>query len=113
MVPSLCLQDFLLGARVLKLYRRSLRIARRAPDHARGLLVLRRKHYISPVKVSSPQDSEVEKNQDCRDMQGRDALDQRRAGEGEESRRDARYTGPLKWRSLSSEAYSFRDCHYT
>ncbi|KAK4803683.1 hypothetical protein SAY86_003500 [Trapa natans] len=54
MVPSLCLQDFLVRARVLKLYRRSLRIARRAPDHARGLLVLRRKHYISPVKVSSP-----------------------------------------------------------
>jgi len=36
MVHSLSLQDFLLRARVLKLYRQALRIARRAPDHAQG-----------------------------------------------------------------------------
>lgn len=30
------LQDFLLRARVLKLYRQSLRVTRRAPVHARG-----------------------------------------------------------------------------
>ncbi|KAK4794429.1 hypothetical protein SAY86_012423 [Trapa natans] len=56
MVPSLGLQDFLLRARVLKLYRRALRIAHRAPDHARAEL---RKAIRQ----------EVETNRDCRDRQ--------------------------------------------
>ncbi|KAK4744386.1 hypothetical protein SAY87_010698 [Trapa incisa] len=50
------LQDFLLRARVLKLYRRALRIAHRAPDHARAEL---RKAIRQ----------EVETNRDCRDRQ--------------------------------------------
>jgi len=36
MAPPLDLQDFLLRARVLKLYRHALRIARRAPTDTRG-----------------------------------------------------------------------------
>uniref|UniRef100_A0A2P2JP42 Complex 1 LYR protein domain-containing protein n=1 Tax=Rhizophora mucronata TaxID=61149 RepID=A0A2P2JP42_RHIMU len=36
MVLSFDLQDFILRAQVLKLYRQALRTARRAPDHARG-----------------------------------------------------------------------------
>lgn len=36
MVLLLDLQDFLLRARVLKLYRQALRVAGRAPEHARG-----------------------------------------------------------------------------
>ncbi|PON73423.1 LYR motif-containing protein [Parasponia andersonii] len=38
MVASFNLQDFILRARVLKLYRQALRSARRAPLHARGEL---------------------------------------------------------------------------
>ncbi|XVF63616.1 hypothetical protein PTKIN_Ptkin09bG0100900 [Pterospermum kingtungense] len=56
MVPLLDLQDFLLRARVLKLYRQALRIARRAPDHSRAELrqVIRQ---------------EMENNRDCKDKQ--------------------------------------------
>lgn len=36
MVLLLDLQDFLLRAQVLKLYRQALRVARRVPEHARG-----------------------------------------------------------------------------
>lgn len=36
MVLSFDLQDFIIRARVLKLYRQALRTARRAPEQARG-----------------------------------------------------------------------------
>lgn len=36
MALSFDLQDFILRARVLKLYRQALRTAKRAPEHARG-----------------------------------------------------------------------------
>ncbi|GKU90165.1 hypothetical protein SLE2022_217680 [Rubroshorea leprosula] len=56
MALSLDLQDFLLRARVLKLYRQALRIARRAPDHSRDELkqTIRR---------------EMESNRNCNDKQ--------------------------------------------
>ncbi|KAI6690824.1 hypothetical protein NL676_027652 [Syzygium grande] len=56
MVHSFSLRDFLLRARVLKLYRQALRIARRAPDHAQAELrqTIRR---------------EIEKNRYCDDKQ--------------------------------------------
>ncbi|GLT35006.1 hypothetical protein SLA2020_094910 [Shorea laevis] len=56
MVLSLDLQDFLLRARVLKLYRQALRIARRAPDHSRDELkqTIRR---------------EMQSNKNCNDKQ--------------------------------------------
>ncbi|EPS72944.1 hypothetical protein M569_01813 [Genlisea aurea] len=50
------LQEFLLRARVLKLYRQSLRVSRRAPSNSRDevQLIVRR---------------EIEGNRDCRDRQ--------------------------------------------
>ncbi|XVE69671.1 hypothetical protein DITRI_Ditri10aG0009700 [Diplodiscus trichospermus] len=56
MVLSLDLQDFLLRARVLKLYRQALRTARRAPEHSRAEL----KQVIR---------QEMESNRDCKDKQ--------------------------------------------
>ncbi|XP_030440837.1 uncharacterized protein LOC115662879 isoform X2 [Syzygium oleosum] len=56
MVHSFSLQDFLLRARVLKLYRQALRIARRAPDHAQAEL----RQTIR---------QEIEKNRYCDDKQ--------------------------------------------
>ncbi|GAB4827637.1 hypothetical protein Ancab_034522 [Ancistrocladus abbreviatus] len=50
------LQDFILRARVLKLYRQALRTSRRAPSHARDEL----KQTIR---------QEMEKNRDCNDKQ--------------------------------------------
>ena len=44
MVLLLDLQDFLLRARVLKLYRQALRVAGRAPEHAKGKI-------SSPLKI--------------------------------------------------------------
>ena len=42
MALPLDLQDFIVRAQVLKLYRQALRTARRAPGHARGNLRFRR-----------------------------------------------------------------------
>jgi hypothetical protein len=42
MVLAFDLQDFLLRARVLKLYRQALRTAQKAPAHARGETLLRK-----------------------------------------------------------------------
>lgn len=54
MVLALDLRDFLLRAQVLKLYRQALRIARRAPGHARADLM----HMIR---------QEMENNRNCSD----------------------------------------------
>ncbi|KAM3264209.1 putative protein isoform X1 [Capsicum chacoense] len=53
---TLSLEDFLIRARVLKLYRHALRISRRAPSHARADLrqIIRR---------------EMENNRNCNDKQ--------------------------------------------
>ncbi|KAL5778280.1 hypothetical protein ACOSP7_011206 [Xanthoceras sorbifolium] len=56
MVLSFDLQDFILRARVLKLYRQALRTARRAPLQASGEL----RQTIR---------QEMEKNRDCKDKQ--------------------------------------------
>uniref|UniRef100_A0A2P2JP29 LYR motif-containing protein 2 n=1 Tax=Rhizophora mucronata TaxID=61149 RepID=A0A2P2JP29_RHIMU len=56
MVLSFDLQDFILRAQVLKLYRQALRTARRAPDHARAEL----KQAIR---------KEMEINRNCNDKQ--------------------------------------------
>ncbi|KAG5232201.1 LYR MOTIF-CONTAINING PROTEIN 2 [Salix viminalis] len=56
MVLSFGLQDFILRARVLKLYRQALRTTRRAPDDARADL----KQTIR---------QEMENNRDCNDKQ--------------------------------------------
>ncbi|XP_013617836.1 PREDICTED: uncharacterized protein LOC106324410 [Brassica oleracea var. oleracea] len=56
MVNSLDMQSFILRARVLKLYRKALKIAHRAPPQARGEL-----------KPSIRQ--EMEKNSECKDKQ--------------------------------------------
>nr|GLL38215.1 uncharacterized protein LOC103321195 [Ipomoea trifida]GMD41300.1 putative complex 1 LYR protein [Ipomoea batatas]GMD44360.1 putative complex 1 LYR protein [Ipomoea batatas]GMD47760.1 putative complex 1 LYR protein [Ipomoea batatas]GMD49026.1 putative complex 1 LYR protein [Ipomoea batatas] len=56
MAPPLDLQDFLLRARVLKLYRHALRIARRAPTDTRG-------------EVSEIIRQEMENNRSCNDKQ--------------------------------------------
>ncbi|KAI8548982.1 uncharacterized protein LOC131334499 [Rhododendron vialii] len=56
MVLALDLRDFLLRAQVLKLYRQALRIARRAPGHARADLM----HMIR---------QEMENNRNCSDKQ--------------------------------------------
>ncbi|KAK9946877.1 hypothetical protein M0R45_012320 [Rubus argutus] len=50
------LQDFLLRARVLKLYRQALRVTRRAPVHARG-------------ELRSTIRQEMEDSRDCNDRQ--------------------------------------------
>ncbi|CAO2833771.1 unnamed protein product [Amaranthus hypochondriacus] len=50
------LQDFILRARVLKLYRQALRTAKRAPSHSR-------------VELQQTIRHEIEKNRDCRDKQ--------------------------------------------
>lgn len=53
---ALSLEDFLVRARVLKLYRHALRVSRRAPSHARGDLrqIIRQ---------------EMENNRNCNDKQ--------------------------------------------
>ncbi|XP_050228554.1 uncharacterized protein LOC126677805 [Mercurialis annua] len=56
MVLAFDLQDFLLRARVLKLYRQALRIAQRAPDHSR-------------VEVKQTIRQEMENNRNCKDKQ--------------------------------------------
>ncbi|KDP33251.1 hypothetical protein JCGZ_13091 [Jatropha curcas] len=56
MVLSFDLQDFILRARVLKLYRQALRTARRAPDHAR-------------VDLKQIIRQEMENNRNCKDKQ--------------------------------------------
>ncbi|OVA08878.1 Complex 1 LYR protein [Macleaya cordata] len=56
MVHSFDLQAFILRARVLKLYRQSLRVAQRAPTHARAEL----KNSIR---------REMENNRHCNDKQ--------------------------------------------
>ncbi|KAF4380896.1 hypothetical protein G4B88_028269 [Cannabis sativa] len=56
MVVSLSLQDFILRARIFKLYRKALRTARRAPPHARGEL----RRTIR---------QEMENNKNCNDKQ--------------------------------------------
>ncbi|KAI3991209.1 hypothetical protein MKX01_022430 [Papaver californicum] len=56
MVLSFDLQGFILRARVLKLYRQSLRVAQRAPSNARAEL----KYTIR---------QEIEKNRHCDDRQ--------------------------------------------
>ncbi|CAN7003832.1 unnamed protein product [Brassica oleracea var. botrytis] len=56
MVNALDLQSFILRARVLKLYRKALKIAHRAPPQARGEL-----------KQSIRQ--EMETNSECKDKQ--------------------------------------------
>ncbi|XP_060172657.1 uncharacterized protein LOC132603547 [Lycium barbarum] len=53
---ALSLEDFLLRARVLKLYRHALRISRRAPSHARADL----RHIIR---------QEMENNRSCSEKQ--------------------------------------------
>ncbi|KAH7567082.1 hypothetical protein JRO89_XS07G0014400 [Xanthoceras sorbifolium] len=58
MVLSFDLQDFILRARVLKLYRQALRTARRAPLQASGESELRQ-----TIR------QEMEKNRDCKDKQ--------------------------------------------
>lgn len=50
------LQDFILRARVLKLYRQALRTARRAPAHTR-------------VELQQAIRQEMENNRDCKDKQ--------------------------------------------
>ncbi|XP_026446042.1 uncharacterized protein LOC113346751 isoform X2 [Papaver somniferum] len=56
MVLSFDLQSFILRARVLKLYRQSLRVARRAPSHARA-------------ELENTIRQEIEKNRRCDDKQ--------------------------------------------
>ncbi|KAH7523466.1 uncharacterized protein LOC107422781 [Ziziphus jujuba] len=56
MVVSFDLQDFIIRARVLKLYRQALRTARRAPPHARAEL----RQTIR---------QEIENNRNCNDRQ--------------------------------------------
>ncbi|XP_071703479.1 uncharacterized protein [Rutidosis leptorrhynchoides] len=56
MVASLDLQAFILRARVLKLYRQALRVAKRAPAPSKGELM----HTIR---------QEMENNRDCNDKQ--------------------------------------------
>ncbi|XP_028056409.1 uncharacterized protein LOC114260466 [Camellia sinensis] len=56
MALSLDLQDFILRARVLKLYRLALRTARRAPDHSRA-------------ELTQTIRQEMENNRNCRDKQ--------------------------------------------
>uniref|UniRef100_A0A2N9FAZ4 LYR motif-containing protein 2 n=1 Tax=Fagus sylvatica TaxID=28930 RepID=A0A2N9FAZ4_FAGSY len=56
MVLAFDLQDFLLRARVLKLYRQALRTAQRAPAHAR-------------VELRQTIRQEMETNRNCNDKQ--------------------------------------------
>ncbi|XP_059636898.1 uncharacterized protein LOC132279000 [Cornus florida] len=56
MVLPLDLQEFILRARVLKLYRQALRTARRAPGHAR-------------VELKQQIRQEMETNRNCTDKQ--------------------------------------------
>ncbi|RVX16050.1 hypothetical protein CK203_005580 [Vitis vinifera] len=56
MVLLLDLQDFLLRARVLKLYRQALRVAGRAPEHARA-------------ELRQTVRQEMENNRNCNDKQ--------------------------------------------
>ncbi|XAR61607.1 hypothetical protein NMG60_11016073 [Bertholletia excelsa] len=56
MALYLDLQDFILRAQVLKLYRQALRTARRAPCHARA-------------ELGQMIRQEIENNRDCRDKQ--------------------------------------------
>ncbi|KAJ9186402.1 hypothetical protein P3X46_001978 [Hevea brasiliensis] len=56
MVLSFDLQDFILRARVLKLYRQALRTAQRAPEHAR-------------VELKRTIRQEMENNRNCKDNQ--------------------------------------------
>ncbi|KAI3724530.1 hypothetical protein L2E82_36311 [Cichorium intybus] len=56
MVVSFDLQTFILRARVLKLYRQALRVAKRAPPHTKGEL-------MQTIR------QEMEKNRDCNDKQ--------------------------------------------
>ncbi|KAL8059302.1 hypothetical protein ABFX02_03G077100 [Erythranthe guttata] len=56
MVLALDLQDFLLRARVLKLYRQALRISRRSPPDSKD-------------EVRQMIRQEVEQNKDCKDKQ--------------------------------------------
>ncbi|KAM7517311.1 hypothetical protein LguiA_006894 [Lonicera macranthoides] len=56
MVLPFDLQNFILRARVLKLYRQALRITRRAPSHSRGEL----RHVVR---------QEMENNRNCCDKQ--------------------------------------------
>ncbi|KAI3797313.1 hypothetical protein L1987_32569 [Smallanthus sonchifolius] len=56
MAVSLDLQAFILRARVLKLYRQALRVAKRAPAHSKGEL-------MQTIRL------EMEKNRDCNDKQ--------------------------------------------
>eukprot|EP00257_Ricinus_communis_P022249 XP_015581923.1 uncharacterized protein LOC8268534 isoform X1 [Ricinus communis] len=56
MVLSFNLQDFILRACVFKLYRQALRIAQRAPSHAR-------------VELKQTIRQEMENNRNCKDKQ--------------------------------------------
>ncbi|MFS7982928.1 putative complex 1 LYR protein [Helianthus anomalus] len=56
MAVSFDLQTFILRARVLKLYRQAVRVAKRAPAHSKGEL-------MQTIR------QEMEKNRDCNDKQ--------------------------------------------
>ncbi|XP_065846910.1 uncharacterized protein [Euphorbia lathyris] len=56
MVLRLDLQEFIIRAQVLKLYRQALRIARRAPNHSR-------------VELKQTIRQEMENNRNCKDKQ--------------------------------------------
>uniref|UniRef100_A0A251UJX9 LYR motif-containing protein 2 n=2 Tax=Helianthus annuus TaxID=4232 RepID=A0A251UJX9_HELAN len=56
MAVSFDLQTFILRARVLKLYRQAIRVAKRAPAHSKGEL-------MQTIR------QEMEKNRDCNDKQ--------------------------------------------
>ncbi|BBG94784.1 LYR family of Fe/S cluster biogenesis protein [Prunus dulcis] len=73
MALALDLQDFLLRARVLKLYRQALRITRRAPVDARGSVcsfeILTEKQLMFTGELRSTIRQELENNRHCNDRQ--------------------------------------------
>ncbi|CAB4265512.1 unnamed protein product [Prunus armeniaca] len=73
MALALDLQDFLLRARVLKLYRQALRITRRAPVDARGSMcsfeILMETQLMFTGELRSTIRQELENNRHCNDRQ--------------------------------------------
>ncbi|WMV33282.1 hypothetical protein MTR67_026667 [Solanum verrucosum] len=70
---ALSLEDFLVRARVLKLYRHALRISRRAPPHARGEAYTWKSEPISCCLIRADLRQiirqEMENNRNCNDKQ--------------------------------------------